>query len=111
MLYAVLAQRKRRNPFAMEERKITENISLIVVNVKDRSQILSGLNYIFKKLIECEFEPELAGSLRQQKLENLAYLIRRVKRAGERTTLWENARGALVKRGFPREKLEDLIWA
>jgi len=111
MLYAILAERKRRNLFAIEEKKISENISLIIVNVKDKTQILSGLNFIFNKLLNREFEPELADSQRKQKLEGLAYLIRRVKRAGERTTLWENARGALVKRGFPREKLNELLWA
>ena len=110
-MYAIQAKRDSRNPYAIETKIITPNIRLVVINVENKTQILFGLRYVFNKLFSNEMEPELEEEKRKEKLFQLGYLINRVKLSGgERKTIWDNAIGALIKRGFPRSKIQDLIW-
>ena len=114
MLYAVLAGKRRRSPYAIESKEITSNITLVMVNVKEREQVLPGLNFVFKKVSSKEMEPDLNGEDREKMLREISNLISRIKRArAERSNLafLGNAKWSLIRKGIPEEKIEKIIWA
>ena len=112
MLYAIYPHRNSRSPYALEEKKVSEKISLLILNVRDETQILYGLNFIYNKLASGEFEPELEKVSRDEKLRKISKVIRRVRLAkGTRRNIWYQSVGALIKRGFPAENVDDIFWA
>ena len=113
MLYAIYSKRDQRSPYAIQENQMSSKITLLTINVENKEQILPALNIVYNRLASSQFEPELEEKQRYEKLKKLAEVIRRVRLAkgSSDRKIWYNSVGALVKGGFPPEKLEEIIWA
>ena len=113
MLYAVYARRDEESPYAIQENLMSQRITLVTVNVREKENILPALLQVFNKLSRGEFAPELSGEDRHKKLELLGGLICRVKKslASSDRKNWYNSAGALIKAGFPADKLSEVVWA
>ena len=111
MLYAILAKRNSRSPYAVKAEKLASNIIYVEVNVVSQ-YLIEGLIYTRNALNKRTMESRLSPDERAQKIQALDMLIKRIKKGEKIKTLWPSVIDIITKKKhLTFDEVNKITWA